>query len=226
VDDRLNKKKAQSRVVKDKDCAGATDPISMQPIPKKYATFIDGKCYDARKLAMWLNQRNALPHSNRQLSASEIARIKKMGNPKGVGPKLLPPGRQMDCNSRYYNVTFDGWDSEAIMHYIERGELRHNDVVCGYPLLHFAMYNGDIETTARFLEDGVDPNDTNGLYGRTFLHKAAAHTDEDVAIELATLLVAAGADKNARDNEGKTAAQVFTKKHGRRAGAMFRAMLA
>src|SRR5687768_2456126 len=63
-----------------------------------------------------------------------------------------------------------------------------------------AAKQGDVETVRRMLDYGV-PVDAGGESGVTFLMTAAQHG----RLQVVRLLLARGADPNARDHEGRTA---------------------
>ena len=66
--------------------------------------------------------------------------------------------------------------------------------------IHSAVWNGDLEGVQAELDNGVDVDEKDDLWGRTPLHIAA----EEGHKEIAELLIAAGADVNAKDSVGFT----------------------
>ena len=66
--------------------------------------------------------------------------------------------------------------------------------------IHSAVWNGDLEGVQAELDNGVDVDEKDDLWGRTPLHIAA----EEGHKEIAELLIAKGADVNAKDSVGFT----------------------
>jgi hypothetical protein len=66
--------------------------------------------------------------------------------------------------------------------------------------IHSAVWNGDLEGVQAELDNGVDVDEKDDLWGRTPLHIAA----EEGHKEIAELLIAEGADVNAKDDRGET----------------------
>ena len=71
--------------------------------------------------------------------------------------------------------------------------------------IHSAVWNGDLEGVQAELDNGVDVDEKDDLWGRTPLHIAA----EEGHKEIAELLIAKGADVNAKlvgggPHKGKT----------------------
>ena len=66
--------------------------------------------------------------------------------------------------------------------------------------IHSAVWNGDLEGVQAELDNGVDVDEKDDLWGRTPLHIAA----EEGHKEIAELLIAKGADVNAKDDDSLT----------------------
>ena len=66
--------------------------------------------------------------------------------------------------------------------------------------LHKTCKKGDIEAVKQHLATGADVNVKGGLFNGTPLHHAAYEDHKEVA----ELLIAAGADVSAKNNEGRT----------------------
>ena len=66
--------------------------------------------------------------------------------------------------------------------------------------IHSAVWNGDLEGVQAELDNGVDVDEKDDLWGRTPLHIAA----EEGHKEIAELFIAKGADVNAKTDAGVT----------------------
>jgi ankyrin repeat protein len=66
------------------------------------------------------------------------------------------------------------------------------------PPLHIATINGDLEAVTLLLDEGIDPNITNDLYGYTALHRAAYYGH----LTIAQLLIDKGANPHLTDKSG------------------------
>ena len=66
--------------------------------------------------------------------------------------------------------------------------------------IHSAVWNGDLEGVQAELDNGVDVDEKDDLWGRTPLHIAA----EEGHKEVVELLIDNGADVNAKDDDGAT----------------------
>ena len=73
-------------------------------------------------------------------------------------------------------------------------------VGCGEPSIQHAARYGNIEVVKQHIAAGTDVNAHGGKYDGTPLYEAAAQGYKKVA----ELLVAKGADVNAKDNNGNT----------------------
>lgn len=78
---------------------------------------------------------------------------------------------------------------------------------CGSTPLHFAIYKGNNRVIALLLEKKANPNIAD-YAGNTPLHSAAAHGYLDLPVAVKNLLDA-GADTTIKNNDGKTALELF-----------------
>ena len=79
----LNKlKNIQRHSVDGEQCANTEDEVFMVPIPKRYALYLDKKCYHAAELWNWVSKNATVPHTRRKLTPNEVERIKQKANPK------------------------------------------------------------------------------------------------------------------------------------------------
>ena len=80
-------------------------------------------------------------------------------------------------------------------------------VGCGPSVdIHQAAEDGNIEAVKQHLNAGTDVNAVGGLFGYTPLQQATFGGHKEVA----ELLIAAGADVNAKDDDGSTALDIAT----------------
>ena len=82
--------------------------------------------------------------------------------------------------------------------------------------IHSAVWNGDLEGVQAELDNGVDVDEKDDLWGRTPLHIAA----EEGHKEIAELLIANGADVNAKTDYGETPLDFVSRERFLRGGGV------
>ncbi len=103
--------------------------------------------------------------------------------------------------------------------------LAHARTTLGSTALHAAAFDGDTATVAFLLDKGADVNAVS-KYGTTALHSISGAFVPDRApgafAQVATLLLARGADPAIRDNRGRTARDLAIANKRRDIGALLR----
>ena len=129
--------------------------------------------------------------------------LEKGGNPNLRPDPEAPPMMQMDESLEPVSLVLSD-DSSLMALFLEKGA-NPNAIWEGvFPLLHMACAYNDTGDLKTLLKHGADPNIANPCGGRA-LHFIAG-TGESITVwrEQVDLLLAAGADVNARNGEGKT----------------------
>jgi len=123
---------------------------------------------------------------------------------------LLAHGAKINCDHcKGLSLIADAMafnDIELIKLLIENGAEVHNTESLvdgentGYPLLHYAVDDGQMDMVKILIEKGKAPLNTHDELGWCPLHIAAGHG----YLEICQLLVLKGADINAKDKDGNT----------------------
>jgi len=91
-----------------------TDPISYEPIPKKYAMELNTQMYNARELKKWVNQRTGMshtvPHSRRPLTQDNLRKIETLAR---NGKNNTNNIHQWMENQRQYIEKYTQWYKNA-----------------------------------------------------------------------------------------------------------------
>jgi ankyrin repeat protein len=120
-----------------------------------------------------------------------------------------------DERSRFWRGSPRGLNLKDVQQYLDEGGDPNHRADSGHTLLHIAADNGEIEIMRLLVAHGADVN-ARGYRGYTPLHMAV-DSDCDTSprdgtrateLPLTMLILGAGADESARDDDGETARDI------------------
>jgi len=132
----LHKRINKNNFVKNANGKNVTDPISLGPIPRRYAMELNTQTYNARELKKWVNQKTGMshtvPHSRRPLTRDnhrEMERLIRNNTPRinnsknPLNDKNNKNTRQWMENQRQYIEKYTQWykNANSILKHIREG---------------------------------------------------------------------------------------------------------